>query len=165
MLASLVKQLYASRPNTPQAVESLQGYMTRGERPDTKTLETALLATTDGFAATFIVIDALDECPSLDGERHKLMASFYRIMSAIPNNVHVLCTSRAEADIATAMSNILDETRPTGAKIDLNEQRRSIDRDIGLYIESTLASPIYSSWPREIKEEAKISLIEKAGGM
>lgn len=165
MLASLVKQLYASRPDTPQAIETLEGYRTRDERPDTKTLESALLATTQGFAATFIIIDALDECPSLNGEREKLMTSFCRIISAMANNVHVLCTSRAEADIVAAMSSFSCATSSTRTKLDLNEQRRRIDRDIGLYIESTFASPAYSSWPLEIKEEAKRSLTEKAEGM
>lgn len=165
MLASLAKQLYACRPDTPQEVESLERYRTRGERPDTKSLESALLANTRGFAATFIIIDALDECPILDGEREKLMTSFCRIIGAMANNVHVLCTSRAEADIVAAMSSVSRVTPSTRTKLDLNKQRRRIDRDIGLYIESTLASPAYSSWPLEIKEEAKRSLTEKAEGM
>lgn len=165
MLASLVKQLYASRPDTPEPIASLEGYKTRGEWPDTETLESALLATTRGFAATFIIIDALDECPSLDGEREKLMTSFCRIIGAIPNNVHILCTSRAEADIVAAMSSVSCATKPPRAGIDLNEQRERMNCDISLYIDSTLASSAYSSWPNDLKLEVREVLIEKAEGM
>lgn len=96
MLASLIKQLYASRPDTPQRVESLREYKKRGERPDTKTLEIALIAIVHGFTAVFIVIDALDECPTLNGEQKILLVSLSRIILMLPDNVHIFCTSRPE---------------------------------------------------------------------
>lgn len=163
VLASLVKQLYASRPDAPQAVENLVYFKEKGERPDTKTLEAALLATTSGFSATFIIIDALDECPQLDWQRMQLMDSLGRIIKALPDNVHILCTSRPEADIVTSMKTFLYAV--SGKAIDLTECRNILDYDIGLYIDSEFASTTYSSWPVSLKHDAKRVLIDKADGM
>lgn len=163
MLASLLKQIYARRPDTPEPIRSLGEYKARGERPDTETLEAALLATTHGFSAAFLVIDALDECPTSDGERGKLLSSLRRIVAAMPDNLHILCTSRAESDIIAAMETVMSP--PSRAEIDLMIYRDSLDHDIGLYIDETLASAAYSTWPTDLKEEAKELLIENADGM
>ena len=163
MLASILKQIYARRPDTPEAVQSLKDYKARGERPDTETLETAVLATAHGFSDTFIVIDALDECPSILGERKKLLASLRRIIAAMPPNVHIFCTSRAEPDIVSVMQSILSPMQR--AQIDLTSHRSQLYDDIGLYIDNTLASDAYASWPRDLKDEAKESLIGNADGM
>ncbi|KAI0100295.1 ankyrin repeat-containing domain protein [Nemania sp. FL0031] len=163
MLESLVKQLYASRPDTPKAVEDLGQYKTKGMRPDTKALENALMATARGFSSVSIVIDALDECPALAGERRSLLRSLSRIIEAMPDNFHVFCTSRTEADIKEAISGIM--YTPSRAAIDLSNNRMSIERDIGLYIDSEFASIDYNSWPKELKGRAKKLLIEKSDGM
>lgn len=163
MLASLIKQLYASRPDTPQAVESLRGYKKKGERPDTKTLETALIATLRGFSAVFIVIDALDECPDLNGERKALLDSLGYIIAFLPDNVHLFCTSRAEPDIVTRMSTIL--CPPSKAAIDLTESREGLSDDIDKYLYSTFSSTDYDWWPDDLRAEARSSLIQKADGM
>lgn len=60
MLSSLVRQLCASRPDTPQPVKRFEEYMAKGERPDIETLEAALICAVSGFSAVFIVVDALD---------------------------------------------------------------------------------------------------------
>lgn len=163
MLASLLKQIYARRPDTPEPIRRLSEYEARGERPDTETLETALLATTHGFSAAFIIIDALDECPILDGERAKLLTSLRRIIAAMPDNLHILCTSRAESDIIAAMGTVISP--PSRAEIDLMVHLDSLNHDIGLYIDETLASAAYSTWPTDLKEEAKELLVKNADGM
>jgi hypothetical protein len=165
MLSSLVKQLYASCPDTPPAIKSLGEYKKKGEHPDTKTLERVLIATARGFSSVFLIIDALDECPTLNKERKMLLDSLSRIVAAMPNNVHLFCTSRAEPDIAAAMDNLLSP--PSRAAIDLTggQRRKNLNHDIGLYIDSTFASADYDSWPAEVKAKARASLIEKADGM
>lgn len=161
MLASMLKQMSARRPDTPEPVQSLKKYMTRGERPETEVLEAAVLATTHGFSTTFIVIDAVDECPNTDGERGKLLTSLCRIIASMPDNLHILCTSRAEPDIVTMMSNVLSP--PSRDKVDLTLYL--LNHDIGLYIDKTLAKDAYDSWPDELKEEAKALLVQNADGM
>ncbi|KLU92750.1 hypothetical protein MAPG_11652, partial [Magnaporthiopsis poae ATCC 64411] len=163
MLASLVKQLCASRPDTPERVKSLSEYKDKGGRPETRTLEAALLATVCGFSAVFIVVDALDECPILTRERTKLLSSLGRIVAAMPGNLHILCTSRPEADIKAAMDAILSP--PRRVAVDLTADREGLNQDIGLYIDTMLASTNYSLWPNKLKADAKALLIEKADGM
>ncbi|KAL7960365.1 hypothetical protein V8C34DRAFT_276955 [Trichoderma compactum] len=164
MLSSLIKQLCSRRPDTPPPIQSLNEYIEKGQRPDTQTLEAMLAAVARGFSAVHIVIDALDECPTLQGERKKLLGSLRRIITAAPANFHVLCTSRKEADIDAIMSLLLSPPSNTAA-IDLTVRRDVLDRDIGVFIDLTLASEEYSSWPEIIKRKARESLIEKADGM
>lgn len=163
MLASLLKQIFARRPDIPDPVARLGEYKARGERPDTETLEAAILATSHWFSATFIIIDALDECPSASGEREKLLTSLGRLIATMPANIHILCTSRAESDIVTKMSGLLSE--PQRAEIDLTTYRIGLNHDIGLCIDETLSSDSYRSWPPSLKDHAKKLLIEKADGM
>ncbi|KAF3762569.1 hypothetical protein M406DRAFT_263163 [Cryphonectria parasitica EP155] len=163
MLASLVKQLYTGQHGTLQQVKVLAEYMEKHMRPDTKTLESILLAMAREFSATFVVIDALDECPARNGERKKLLNSLSSISRNMPDTLHILCTSRAEPDIETGMSTVLSP--PSRAAMDLTAHQEGLDHDIRLYIDSILASAEYSSWPDDVKGEAKASLIKKADGM
>ncbi|KAI1307434.1 ankyrin repeat-containing domain protein [Xylaria venustula] len=171
MLSSLIKQLYASRLNAPQLVESLRKYKERDQRPNTKALESALIATASGFSSVSIVIDGLDECPvdgrdgnpELKGERMKLLDSLSRVITAMPktDNMHILCTSRPESDIQATMSSIMSP--PLRAAIDLSAN--PMNHDIGVCIDVVFSSVDYSHWPDDLKAEAKVILLEKADGM
>ncbi|RCI12325.1 hypothetical protein L249_0689 [Ophiocordyceps polyrhachis-furcata BCC 54312] len=165
MLASLIKQLCVARPDTPYSVARLGEDKERGHRPGTDKLEEALIATACGFSHTFIVIDGLDECPQLEGKREKLLEVLNNIMDRAPRNLHVFCTSRTEPDIAGAMDDISRAPGQSFAEIDLTAKRRMLDGDIDLYVRSTLASKSYKSWPEDIKNEARDTLLEKADGM
>ena len=160
MLASLVKQLCSCRPDTP--IHNLVQFKERGERPDIGTLEAALAATMRGFGRVHLVIDGLDECPALNGERGDLLDTFCRIVTTAPENVHILCTSRKEADIGDAIIPLLSPR--ANNSVDLSRRQRHLD-DIGLYIDSTLASRDYGSWPDSVKAEVRNALIEKSDGM
>jgi hypothetical protein len=163
MLASIIKQISARRPNIPQPAQQLSEYKVSGRRPDTQTLITALKATLFGFSAVYIVIDALDECPALNGERRKLLKALSKILFEAPESLHLLLTSRKESDINTAMRPHL--SRPFSNELDLLVYRRTLDDDIGLFIDSILATDDYESWPEEVKVEPRRALIEKADGM
>ncbi len=166
MLASLLKQLCSRRPILPSVVENLLGYRERGERPDAKTLEHALMAAMSGFSAVHIAIDALDECPGppLSRERSKLLATLCQVIATSPASVHMLCTSRKESDIHAILSPFIS-AETTRRAMNLNGEFAGLDHDIGLYIDSVLASPDFESWPDEVKAEARSSLIERADGM
>ncbi|KAG7291992.1 hypothetical protein NEMBOFW57_002022 [Staphylotrichum longicolle] len=167
MLASLLKQLCSRRPTLPSMVQSLLGYKERGERPDAKVLETALVTAMSGFSAVYIIIDALDECPGppLSRERSKLLGTLCRVVSTRPGNLHLLCTSRRESDIDTVLSPFISAEYGSRRAINLNGECARLNHDIGLYIDSVLASPDFKSWPDEVKAEARSALIERADGM
>ncbi|KAE8454432.1 hypothetical protein EG329_000054 [Mollisiaceae sp. DMI_Dod_QoI] len=163
MLCSLIKQICARRPNTPDSVQSLAGYKVKGQRPDRRTLEDALVATIQGFTGVYVVVDALDECPHQNNEREILLESIERIRGQEPENLHLLCTSRRLADI----EEVLDPMASSGSAftVDLSAYKEAVDRDIGLHIEKRFEDTSFKSWSDEIKLEAKAALIEKADGM
>jgi len=165
MLASLIKQIYSCRPNTPETVEQLNEYKDRGERPGIPALEDALIVTLDGFSAVHIVIDALDECPTMNGERKYLLASLARILAAAPDNFHLFCASRKEPDIEAAIGHLLDFRLRTC--INLTTAREVLNHDISLYIDSELKSDDFRSLDRdpETKRRVRETLLEKSDGM
>ncbi|KAG5802662.1 hypothetical protein H9Q74_011922 [Fusarium xylarioides] len=163
MLSSLVRQLCASRPDTPRPIKRFENYMAKGERPDIETLETALVSATSGFSAVFIVIDALDECPVLDGERPRLLKCLHRIIASMPDNLHIFCTSRAEWDIHIEFDKSLKG--PGKAALDLTQNQVGLDRDLHLYIDSVLGTETYCWWPNDVRAKAKDVLIARADGM
>ncbi|KAG9499469.1 hypothetical protein J7337_007925 [Fusarium musae] len=163
MLSSLVRQLCASRPDTPHPIKRFEDYMAKGERPDMETLEAALMSAVSGFSAVFIVIDALDECPVLDGERPRLLKCLHRIIASMPDNLHIFCTSRAEPDINMEIDELLDV--PAKAAIDLTKDLSSLNRDMHLYTDSVLGTETYCWWSDDLRAKAKDILIARADGM
>ncbi|RFU78126.1 hypothetical protein TARUN_4117 [Trichoderma arundinaceum] len=163
MLSSLIKQISARRPCIPKPVKELGRYPDGATRPGIEALEAALIATFHGFSAVYIVIDGLDECPA-SAERGKLLQSLRKIFTtpADSENLHLFCTSRKEADINAAMTPLLCHSR---IELDILAYRDVLDDDIGRYIDSTLGGDAYTSWPEDIKAEARELLIKRADGM
>jgi hypothetical protein len=137
--------------------------MAKGERPDIETLEAALMSAVSGFSAVFIIIDALDECSVLDGERPRLLNCLGRIVASMPDNLHIFCTSRAEPDIHMATRKFLDA--PEKAAIDVTHNREGLNSDMRLYIDSVLGTETYCWWSADVIAKAKEILIARADGM
>jgi hypothetical protein len=163
MLSSLIKQICCRRPNTPQSVQSMIDFKEKGHRPDRGTLEKTLVDTIHGFTTVYVVLDALDECPSENGEREKLLKSLSRIRNEKSPNLHLLCTSRRVVDIERVLEPMASSYTNIG--IDLTAHKKAVDHDIGLHIDKTFDMEPFKSWPDPIQAEAKATLIEKADGM
>lgn len=148
----------------PRVVDNLNEFKERGERPDVETLEDTLVVAMAGFSSVHIVIDALDECPILQGERRLLLDTVRRVVVAAPANLHIFCTSRKEVDIEAVLGPLLLPPH-NRASLDLTGATNIINHDIGLYIDSVLESPDVEAWPDDIKTEARAALIERADGM
>ncbi|KAL5090457.1 hypothetical protein Trisim1_004354 [Trichoderma cf. simile WF8] len=165
MLASLIKQVCSNRLGVSQlhAIKRLNDYKTKGQRPDTQTLEAVLLSSTSGYSAVYIIIDGLDECPLLGGQREQLLKSLRRILAAASDNFHTFLTSRKEPDINLGIRPLLSS--PAKIEIDLLSHQQAINDDIQQYINLTLATDDFNTWPDEVKEEARQLLIRKADCM
>ncbi|KAL6797086.1 ankyrin repeat-containing domain protein [Trichoderma sp. SZMC 28012] len=165
MLASLIKQICCCRPNMPDSIARLKKHRDQDMRPPTDELQEEFIATLRGFSKVHIIIDALDECPELGGRREDLMKTLRYILNAAPDNLHVICTSRKESDIDAEFESHLSE--PTRIQFDLSSYmyREAIKRDIGQYIDTTLADVNYKSWSDTIKKKVKEILIERSDGM
>ncbi|CZR67570.1 uncharacterized protein PAC_17469 [Phialocephala subalpina] len=162
---SLIKQLYCCRPNTPEAVEALYKYCENGQSPDADDLRTALVATIRGFSAVYLVLDALDEYSLEVSERKKVLDFIRQIHRVNLKNLHILCTSRREADIEKAFKPLFPASATGNTDVDLMAYRGKVDHDIGLHIDKTLASETYDDWSEELKMEVRQALVERADGM
>jgi ankyrin repeat domain-containing protein 50 len=121
-------------------------------------LKEMLFCTIEASGHVFIVVDALDECPS-NGDREKLLAVISDMKSRSLDNLHVLVTSRRVPDIEEALLSLL-----TVPPIPL--QGSQVDLDIKLHISSQLsADPKLKMWPKEVKVKIENTLTDKANGM
>lgn len=106
----------------------------------------------------FIIVDALDECPSREG----LLRSVKQIMETKRDNLHMLVTSRPERDIESSFDHWLDQDQR------LNIQSDVVDADIRTHIagclerDSGLIKWANNSTARTLIED---TLMEKAAGM
>ena len=108
---------------------------------------------------TFIIIDALDECPTHGGERAKLLELLQSLAASQIANLHILVTSRKERDIEENLGGSI--TIPP-----LSIQGEDTDIDIRTYVKSQLASDsTMCNWPEPIKIEVEKTLTTKAKGM
>ncbi|XMA07284.1 hypothetical protein WAI453_000075 [Rhynchosporium graminicola] len=113
--------------------QSVNGMM-EGQRPDLETLQKVLLMIIPGFSAAYVIIDALDECPDLAGDREKLLKCLNLIHQKDLKNIHLFLTSRREEDIETSYRLIEGDSERTD--IDLMTYKPAVDHDIGLLIDS-----------------------------
>jgi len=165
LMRSLIKQLYCCRPNTPEAVEALHEYRKNGQNPDPDDLRNALTATIRGFSGVYLVLDALDEY-SLEASGRKRLLDFIRqIQNSGLQNLHIVCTSRREVDIEKALMPICSTSVTGNIDVNLESHRRTVNHDIGLHIDKTLASDTYIEWSQELKREVRQALVERADGM
>ncbi|KAK1254875.1 hypothetical protein MKX08_008870 [Trichoderma sp. CBMAI-0020] len=162
MLASLIKQV-GSRQLNKQLLQRLGEYMTKGQRPDAKTLREILISSLSRFSDVYVVIDALDECPVLNERRERLLESLDYILANTPDSLHVFLTSRKEPDIDAQIRDHL--SKPWKIEIDLLAHQEILNRDICHYIDSKLATKKFKSWPESMKMKARESLLGKADSM
>lgn len=108
---------------------------------------------------TFIIIDALDECPSTGQERDELCSSLEKIHSWNCQGLHLLVTSRYEPNLIVALENIVTQTP-------ISIHGAAVDEDIRTFIRSQLASSQrLKKWPKTIQSEIEKTLVKKAHGM
>ena len=121
--------------------------------------KTALGSMIQETTPTFIIIDALDECPTHGGERAKLLELLQSLAASQSANLHILVTSRKESDIEEKLTRSV--TLPP-----LSIQGEDTDIDIRTHVKAQLASyTTMSKWPEPIKLEVEEVLTTKAKGM
>jgi hypothetical protein len=163
MLSSLIVQLCNNRPDSPQPLVDLGLYKDRNHRPDLETLENTLRASIADFENVYLIIDALDECPEVDDERQTLLASLLRIHGWEETNLHLLLTSRKEKTIYDEIRPLFDSEYVT--EMDLEAHKDSINHDIGIFVDKSLATSQMKQWPAATRGFVRSTLIQKADAM
>ncbi|KAF9772904.1 hypothetical protein IL306_009351 [Fusarium sp. DS 682] len=106
LLASLLKQLSRSWHCLPESVKSLYAkHENPATRPLVDELSAALQSVVELYDKVFIVIDALDECQTLDDCRGKLLSEIFSLQSRF--TVNLFATSRPVSDITTMFDRAL----------------------------------------------------------
>ena len=117
-----------------------------------------------GQVPTYVIIDALDECPNNIGTpsaRKKVLNSVEDLVESKHSNLSTCITSRPEQDITA----ILNPITPLSRRVSLHEevgQREDIDSFVRSFVQSDRAM---RRWRTEDKEIVISVLSERANGM
>jgi hypothetical protein len=165
LLSSLLLQLSA-RSNTFYKILG-QLYSDHGEgsrQPSESTLIKCLkeVLAVPGQGKTYIIVDALDECPNNFGmptPREKVLKLFEELVSLRLPHLHICVTSRPEADIQAVFETL------TSHRVSLHDEVGQRN-DIVDYVKSIVESdPRMGRWREEDRQLVVTTLTRKADGM
>ena len=108
---------------------------------------------------TYIIVDALDECPNTEDERAELCNILKTMHTWNCERLHILVTSRKEADLMESLQPIVTQ-EPIGI------QGSVVDADIRKFVRTQLQVDIrLSKFSEELRAEIEQTLVKKSGGM
>jgi hypothetical protein len=167
LLTSLLLQLADDSDRCCDLLSQLHKRCRDGsEQPSDATLAQCLKNMLDlpGQLPTYIIIDALDECPNNIGtpsSREKALNFVEDLVQSNHSNLFICITSRPEQDITT----ILNSLTPPPRCVSLHEQagqRRDIDDYVRSFVQSDRDM---RKWRAEDKALVMKVLSERANGM
>jgi hypothetical protein len=158
MLSSIVRQLLRQADNIPKTVKELFDRYQHSSPPADRLLS-AIKKLLKNPGQYFIIIDALDECSLHDHQRQSLCESLKDICEWALPDMHLLVTSRREADLVRALDPLV--TFPP-----ISIQAEVIASDVLKYVRTELAEhERLKKWPEKVKTEIEEALVRKADGM
>ena len=167
LLTSLLSQLVDDSDRCWDLLSQLHKMCRDGsDQPSDATLAQCLKNMLDlsGQLPTYIIIDALDECPNNTGTpsaREKVLNFVEDLVQSNHSNLFICITSRPEHDITT----ILNPLTPPSRRVSLHEevgQRGDIDSYVRSFVQTDRAM---RRWRAEDKELVINVLSERANGM
>jgi len=158
LVRSLVKegkqqqQLY----HLPRAYQELYNRYILEFEPKIEDLQNTFHLVLAESKATYIVIDALDECPQIKDRVNIL--KFLSELSFTSSSTHILVTK----DIQETINAISVSARVTEVPI----QNSQVDDDIRRHVKSCLADDFqFQRWAKEVKAEVADNLANNASGV
>ena len=151
LLASLLKQLVQERRTFPREVESLhQRHIGRRTRPSIGELKEALSSTISGYSKVFFLIDALDECATV--ERNHLLKEVFQLQNDA--HVNVFATSRFIDNITVQFSG------------KLSREIRASEPDVRRYLDNRMSQlPTCVLKQPDLQEQIICGIQKAADGM
>jgi hypothetical protein len=108
---------------------------------------------------TYIIVDALDECPNTEDERAELCNILKTMHSWNCERLHILVTSRKEADLMESLQPIVTQ-EPIGI------QGSVVDADIRKFVRTQLqVNSRFSKLSGELRAEIEQTLVKNSGRM
>ena len=167
MMASVLLQLVIDSDRCWNTLYQLYSKCREGsEQPSHAALATCLenMLRLPGQLPIFIILDALDECPSTaetPSPREKVLDFVEKLVGSGHSNLFICITSRPEQDIQT----FLDPLTSPSRRVSLHDEIGQRD-DIRSYLNSFIYSDrTMRRWKEEDKQLVIDTLSERAGGM
>ena len=165
LLSSLISQLSAESDSCYNILSQLYSDHTRGIRkPGIDALKKCMtdMLSLPGQGPTYILVDAVDECPNLSGTpsaREEVLELVEELVDLNLPNVHLCVASRPEMDIRMVLEPL------TSLKLSLHDEGGQKE-DIIEYIKFIVRSDrSMRRWKEEDKQLVIDTLSERADGM
>jgi hypothetical protein len=154
LLKSVVYQLIAPEEAIPESAANLYTKCNGLQQPNLDELVGVVIAEVSRAGRTFLIIDALDECPK--EERALFFETF--VQGSLPSNLNVLVTSRKESDIDAALGPSFSRT--------ICIQNAAIDADVRVHVDKAITRDArLLKWKPAIREEILNAIVEGSHGM
>ncbi len=158
MIRSLICQLSHQCVKIPEGLDPLLSSCDDERQPSLDVLLDVVQHMIQAFPQTYIILDALDECANKDGllEILETMARWQLL------NLHLMVTSRPEADIKRSLEGFVD------AQNMISLHTALVDKDIRKYVRQRLSDDqSLAKWQRvhEVREEIETEVTKRADGM
>ncbi|KAI8658210.1 NACHT domain-containing protein [Fusarium keratoplasticum] len=153
VFGNLLRQLVAGQSHIPDAVQDVyKEHSKRGSKLKFEEISKILHSLSALYSRVFIIVDALDECPSRDGRRNILLSEIMKLQTALSANV--LCTSRPIPDIETWF--------PKAVSIKV----RASEHDVRKYLDGQIGRlPGFVARSPELQEQVKKQIVQVVDGM
>ena len=165
LLSSLILQLSTDSDSCYDILSRLYLDNARGiQKPTTSALKTCLtdMLSLPGQAPTYIIVDAIDECPNSPGcpsAREEVLELIEELVDLKLPSVHLCVASRPEMDIRMVLETL------TSLIISLHDEKGQRE-DIVAYIKSVVRSDrSMRRWREEYRKLAVDTLSDRADGM
>ena len=158
LLSSIARQLLEQRPALlPQVKDFQKKYTDSDTRPTLKDYSELLSSMVRQFSQVYLMVDALDECAKVDGERNTNRHSFVRelkkLQSSTDGSLHLLITSRPLPDIGQDLEG--------AAKLEICASNDDITTYVNWKISDSETLTLYTNEDLTLKKEINDSLLEK----
>jgi hypothetical protein len=154
VLGSLLKQLIRRAKRMSNEIRTLHERCDNGKRRPTSGELSTLLQSESGFLSSFfVVVDALDECPSVDDSTSKFLLELQKL------RISLLVTSRSH------LESVVQRLLPGAVRLEI----RAHDEDIKKYLDEQIKKKnslgILVGDSTALRETIKNKVTEKAKGM
>jgi hypothetical protein len=154
---SILAQLLGQNDNIPTTIQTFYEEHEHGAPSESGVLNSIRDLITK--SETYIIIDALDECPNTGDERTELCNILTKMHSWSRERLHILVTSRKETDL-------LESLLPIVTQESIGIQGSVVDTDIRKFVRTQLqVNSKLSKLSGELQAEIEQALVEKSGGM
>ncbi|XHG03595.1 hypothetical protein AWENTII_006896 [Aspergillus wentii] len=139
----------------PKCVNKLWEEHHKGQEPARELLMAVMHQVIEDLSGTtFLILDALDECPWEPGnrERDSLFEFLGQLMERHSSKLHILATSRSEPDIAAKLQHSQNLNLH---KLDLEE---GLSNDVAVFVSNQILHGTLSVWDSEIKAQIESRL-------